>query len=361
MEGGGAERQLAYLARALRGSPWQVHVALNHGGPNLAQLHDAGAEIHHLGLRGNHDVRLVHRLMRVMSEVAPDIVQCWLTQMQIAGGAAAVMTGRPWVFSERSSEEAYPRSVKNALRSRMGSHAHAIVSNSAAGDRYWLQRARKGVRRYVIPNGLPLEEIAAAPVATAAQAGVAPGEAFILFAGRLDEQKNAAALVRALGRLRPTLAFRAVLCGEGPLRADLERLIRELGLQSRVRLAGYSQEIWSLMKRANVLVSTSLCEGNPNVVLEAMACHCPLVVSDIPAHLEFLDARCAMIVRPGDPDALARSIESVLENPDTAAERARVAAERSASHALPLIAQHYVGVYSDVLSRRLDPSKPLVA
>jgi glycosyltransferase involved in cell wall biosynthesis len=325
-----------------------VHVALHHGGPNLTALLDAGATVHELELRGNHDVRLVNRLLRVMSEVQPDVVQCWLTQMQIAGGLAALIARRPWVFSERSSAAAYPATVKNAVRTRIGSFASAIVSNSCAGDRYWDKRARAGVRRYLIPNALPLEDIASAPAATPEEAGIAPGEAFVLFAGRLDEQKNAAAFVHALSRLRSTVPFGAMLCGEGPLRADLERLIVALRLENTVRLAGYASNLWGLMKRASVLVSTSLLEGNPNVVLEAMACRCPLVVSDIPAHLEFLDADSAVIVAPGDPDAVARGIESVLADPVAAASRARVAAAQSESHAVGRVVQQYVGVYRDV-------------
>jgi glycosyltransferase involved in cell wall biosynthesis len=233
----------------------------------------------------------------------------------------------------------------------MGSFADAIVSNSVAGDHYWSSRAGRRVRRYVIPNGLPLREIERSPAASSDDAGIAPGEILVLFAGRLDELKNAALFVRAIAQVRPSLPVRAMICGEGPLYPEIERLIAEFNLERRVRLTGYTSHLWSLMKRANVLVSTSLCEGNPNVVLEAMACRCPLVVSDIEAHLEILDEHSALMVAPADVNGFARSIEQVIDRPDEAAERARAAAARSERHALPLIARQYVSVYTDVVSQ----------
>jgi glycosyltransferase involved in cell wall biosynthesis len=351
MEGGGAERQLTYLARGLREIGCDVHVALQRGGPNLSALRDAGATIHELGLRGNHDVRLLHRLLRVISAVQPDVIQCWLTQIQVVGGVAAVMARRPWVFSERSSGIAYPPGVKNALRVRIGALASAIVSNSASGDQYWAPRARRGVRRYIIPNGLPLDDIAAVSPATSRELDLAPREAFVLFAGRLDEKKNAATFVRALSRVRFAAPFRAMICGQGPQSGEIARLITNLGLEGRVELTGYTPDLWRLMKRANILVSTSRCEGNPNVVLEAMACGCPLIVSDIPAHLEFLDERSALIVPVDDVDGVATSMASVIERPHEAAARARAAVTLSARHSIHGMAQQYARVYDDAVSQ----------
>jgi glycosyltransferase involved in cell wall biosynthesis len=354
MEGGGAERQLTYLARGLRDVGCDVHVALQHEGPNLEPLTAAGATIHRLELRGNHDVRLVTRLLRIMSAVQPDVVQCWLTQMQVAGGAAALLARRPWILSERSSGVAYPPGVKNALRARIGSLATAIVSNSGEGDRYWAGRVGRRVRRYVIPNALPLDDIAAVTAAPSR------GEALVLFAGRLDAKKNARTFVEALSRVTAAVPFRAMICGQGPHDDSIQQLIRRLGLQTRVALAGYTPDLWRLMKRASVLVSTSRCEGHPNVVLEAMACGCPLIVSDIPAHREFLDDRSAMIVPVGDVAGVARSITAVLDRPDDAAARARVALASSASYSVARMAQAYLRAYEEVLSAAGRPAAMVV-
>jgi glycosyltransferase involved in cell wall biosynthesis len=352
MGGGGAERQLAYLAGVLRLEGCEIHVAATRGGENLPRLQASGAVIHLLDTSSTHDPRLLTSLRRTIAKVQPALVHCWLLQMELMGGLAATIAGVPWVFAERSSIGAYPPTVKNYLRVRAAAFASAIVSNSRGGDQYWRER-QSGVPRYVIGNALPLDEIRAAPAAAAfGQLHARSREVSVLFAGRLDAGKNADVLVRALARIRSTSRVRAVLCGDGPLRTHIERLIGEHGLQERVRLVGYVQNLWSLLKSADVLVCPSRFEGSPNIVLEAMACGCPLVVSDIPAHREILDEHSALFADPDDVRAFADRIDQTIDEPELVAERARNARVRAERHDLSQVALQYLAVYRDVLARR---------
>jgi glycosyltransferase involved in cell wall biosynthesis len=352
MEGGGAERQLTYLAKELAREGCEVHVALTRGGANLRRLEASGATIHPLEPFGTHDPRILTRLMRTIRTIEPAIVHCWLLQMELLGGIASMAAGIPWVFAERSSVKAYPRTFKNYLRGRVAAFASGIVSNSSAGDQYWRERTKGGVRRYIVGNALPLDEIRAVPMATSEDAGTGSDEVCVLYAGRLDAGKNVESLVRALSQIRSTSPFRALLCGEGPLWSHVEHLIDTYGLEERVRLVGYVPNLWSLMKRADVLVSPSRFEGCPNVVLEAMACGCPLIASDIRAHREILDDQSAVFFDVNDAGALADQIDAVLSDPESASRRARTAQARAERYALTHIVQQYLSVYRDVLSRR---------
>lgn len=359
MEGGGTERQLTYLVRELVREGCDVHVAVNRGGPNFRALEAAGGTVHQLGPLSNHDPRIFHRLRRTITRVHPDVCQCWLLQMELLGGISSLAAGVPWIFSERSSAEAYPPTVKNALRIRVAARADAIVSNSVDGDEYWRPRVGQGVRRYVVHNGLPLDQMADAPVATDVEAGAQPGEHLVLWAGRLEAGKNVETLVRALGRLAPAVRFRAMLCGEGPGRADLEALVAELALADRVRIAGYVPNLWSLMKRASVLVSLSRFEGSPNVVLEAMACGCPLIVSDIPAHRELLNEDSALFTAADDVTLVANRLHSALADRAAAMRRADLARSRAERHGAVQAARRYLDIYREVVSRRRGPSTPV--
>jgi glycosyltransferase involved in cell wall biosynthesis len=351
MEGGGAERQLAYLAGELSRQGCEIHVALTRGGENLPRLQAAGAAIHQIPTSSSHDPRLLTRLRRTMAEVQPDVAHCWLLQMELAAGLAATMSGVPWIFAERSSIGAYPRTVKNYFRVRAAAYSSGIVSNSHGGDSYWRDR-QPHVKRYVIGNAVPLEEIERAVVARREEFNAGPSDFCVLYAGRLDSGKNAERLVRALSRIRSERSIRALVCGDGTLRSQLERLVRELGLQAQVRFAGYVQNLWSLLKSADVLVSPSRFEGSPNIVLEAMAAGCPLVVSDIPAHREILDDEAALFVDPDNEAAIADRIISVAADPGTASQRATAARARVERFTLPEIATQYVAVYRDVLANR---------
>jgi glycosyltransferase involved in cell wall biosynthesis len=351
MAGGGAERQLTYLAREFVHAGWDVHVAAIQGGPNSERLAASGATVHRIRAFGNHDPLILVRLLRTIRAIQPDIVQCWLLQMEVAGGIAAWLSGIPWVFSERCSAEAYQRGFKTRLRMRVASLSTAIVSNSSAGDGYWQTRTADRVRRYIIPNGLPLEEIAAVPVAACNDADVMAAGPVVLAAGRFESQKNIDTLVHAIRLVSEVRPVQALLCGDGSLRAGVAQLIDDEGLADRIRLMGYVGDLWGLMKRTDVLVSASGFEGSPNVVLEAMACGCPLVVSDIPAHRELLDEQTAIFVDPIRPRPLADAIAAVLRDPAAAAERARRAQERVQRYSLSAVAQRYAEVYRDISTR----------
>ena len=350
MAGGGAERQLTYLARELVQSGWDVHVAIVQGGPNVERLQVSGATVHRIRAVDNHDPLILARLLRTIRRVQPDVVQCWLLQMEVAGGIAASLSGTPWIFCERAAPEAYPRGFKTWLRVKVAAWAAAIVSNSSIGDRYWQTRVGR-MKRYVIPNGVPLDEIAAAPIAGSADVGMAADAPLVLLAGRLEPEKNVHTLVRAIRIVSRTRPLQALICGDGSLRDSVRRLIDDEGLTDRVRLAGYVSNLWSVMKRTDVLVSPSVFEGSPNVVLEGMACGCPLVVSDIPAHRELLDDRTALFVSPVEPRQLADAMTAVLDDPGAAADRARGAQARVQRHSLQAVARQYADVYRDVTAR----------
>lgn len=350
--GGGAERQLTYLTKDFVQSGWDVHVAYVHAGANMRRLEETGATLHHLKARSNYDPRILWQLLQTIRKVQPDIVQCWLLQMEVLGGLASLLTRTPWVFSERSCEDAYPRSLKTWLRIRMGLLATAIVPNSEGGERYWRTQTRRRLRCPVIRNGLPLEEIANASVASSEEAGIAPGEPLILSAGRFGPEKNLETFVRAIQLVVANRPARIICCGEGPLRQRIEELVAAGGLAGRFLTTGYAPNLWSLMKRAKVTVSVSWFEGTPNVVLEAMACGCPLVVSDIAAHRELLDEQTAILVDPADPQKIADAVIEVLSHPEAAAGRARIARERVQQYSLSRIARQYADLYQELAASR---------
>jgi glycosyltransferase involved in cell wall biosynthesis len=348
MEGGGAERQLTYLVGELHQLGVDVHVALVSRGPNWARLIATGATVHEMRARGPHDPFLFAQLFRTMRTVDPDLVQVWLRQMDVLGGLAAFALRKPLILTERTSRAAYPASVKHAARICIGRFASAIVANSEEGDRYWQGRANRRAPRYIIPNAIPVSEIAMAPPANEI---VPPGRKLVLFAGRLEPEKNIDTLLAALLLVLQHADFDAVFCGVGTLKPRIVEWIEDNRLATRVRLIGYSPVLWGLMKRASVLISPSMFEGTPNVVLEAMACRCPLVLSDIPEHRALVDESTAILANPTSPVELASAIGTVLRNPDAAHARAEAAFSRVERFSPALIAQRYLDVYRTVLAQ----------
>ncbi len=330
LEGGGAERQLCYLAQGLVSSGIDVRVACMRGGVNAVRLRAANVEPEEWADISPASPRTLWRLWRTIRRERPDIVQTWICQMDVWGGMAARLTRTPWIVSERCSRQAYPPTLKNRARLRIASNPSLVIANSEAGAQYWREEFGSAPRPVeVIRNALPLAEIDASP-AGRIESLEAPGR-FVLFAGRLDAQKNLKVLLRALASLVREEDVRVLLCGEGPEESELRRLTTELRIADRVIFAGYLRNLYSLMKSAAVFVSISRFEGHPNTVMEAMACGCPLVVSNIPAHLEFLDEGNAYIAPVEDVQAIASQLRACLRDSAGAsarAARARVVAEK---------------------------------
>ena len=348
--GGGAERQLAYLAGPLNRLNWDVHVAAVAAGPNLPRLVAGGARLHRIDAAHNHDPRLAWQLSQIVRRVRPDLIQVWFVQMEVLGGLVAETFRIPWILSERSSRGAYPATLKNRARVLIARTADAIVANSRGGLEYWDGRVPDRIPRVVIPNALPLDEIDAAEPAAPPGLALSPEDRLVLFAGRFGPEKNIAGLLAALRTVVQRPHTKAVLCGTGELRARVALEIAGAGLGDRILLPGYVDTLWPLMKRADVVVSVGFFEGRPNTVIEAMACGRPLVVSDIPAHREILDERAAFWVDPRDPSGIAAALVAVLENPAEGRMRGESARTRSRNWSIQRAAEEYDRIYRQVIA-----------
>ena len=142
----------------------------------------------------------------------------------------------------------------------------------------------------------------------------------VLGIGRLHQQKDFPALLRAFARVRAQRPVRLVILGEGKLRTELEMLARTLGIAADVAMPGFVENPYAYLARAAVFALSSAWEGLPTVLIEALACGCPVVSTDCPSGpAEILDGgRYGRLVPVGDDMALARAICATLDAPPPA-------------------------------------------
>jgi glycosyltransferase involved in cell wall biosynthesis len=150
----------------------------------------------------------------------------------------------------------------------------------------------------------------------------------ILGVGKLRRQKDFATLIRAFAIVRQSHDARLLVLGEGPERASLERLAQSLGCAETVELAGFDPNPYRFMARAAVFALSSAWEGFGNVLVEAMACGCPVVSTACtsgPAEI-LADGCYGPLVPVGDAAALAQALRQQLDtrgDRDPGIERAR--------------------------------------
>ncbi|MCI5221991.1 MAG: glycosyltransferase [Candidatus Electrothrix sp. AR4] len=139
----------------------------------------------------------------------------------------------------------------------------------------------------------------------------------VITAGRLAPEKCFPDLIIAMKILLRAKEVRLVILGDGPLRADLDTLIKEEGLDETVRLLGFQNNPYKYFSKARVFVLSSCVEGLPNVLVEAMACGCTPVSTDCPTGpREVLkNGRYGYLVPMHDPVKMAIAIKMAIEQP----------------------------------------------
>jgi len=146
------------------------------------------------------------------------------------------------------------------------------------------------------------------------------GKAFsLVYSGRLSHEKNIAALIEAIARLDlEGLPVRLEICGDGPERDSLETLVRKHHLTEQVRFSGrikWGPELFARYRSAHLLILPSLSEGLPHVLLEAMACGCPVIatrvggIPDIVTHLEN-----GILIEPGSTQAIVNAVKRLASD-----------------------------------------------
>jgi glycosyltransferase involved in cell wall biosynthesis len=176
----------------------------------------------------------------------------------------------------------------------------------------------------------------------------------LLVVGRLSREKGHADLLTALDLLRRNSSepFHAVVVGDGPEQETLEGMIRDLGLESVVTMAGLQHDVRPYYALASMVVMPSHSEGSPNVLLEAMAAGVPVVATAVGGVPEIAtDGQTALLAQARNPASLAQAIQRMLEDSELRcrlAQNARELAEREYSP--EAYRRSLVGIYQKVLS-----------
>jgi len=139
----------------------------------------------------------------------------------------------------------------------------------------------------------------------------------ILGVGRLVYQKNFSALIKAFALVKKHKPSKLIILGDGKERNNLQQLVHDFNLSEDVDLPGFNDNPYAFMDKSDIFVLSSITEGLPNVLIEALACGCPVIstyCSEGPAEiLEY--GRYGPMVAVNDEKALAEGIIRVLDNP----------------------------------------------
>jgi len=259
------------------------------------------------------DFQAVRGLLDLLHEIRPDIVSTHSSKAGILGRIAAriarvpaIFTAHGWAFTEGVPEPR--RTIYRQIERACAPLAAKIVCVS---DHDGAIAAKAGIspgRICVIHNGMPDID-----PGLAAQPGEAKGRPRAVMIARFDRQKDHATLLAALVMV-PELGLD--LIGDGPGRAETERLAIAMGLEDRVAFLGQRADVAGLLSRAHLFVLSSRWEGFPRSTLEAMRAGLPVVVTDVGGAAEAVtEGLTGHVVPPGNTTALAERLRQLTVDP----------------------------------------------
>lgn len=251
-------------------------------------------------------------LRQAIKKSTPQVVISFMDKVNVLTCLAMVGLGLPTIVSERTPPAQYSiGKLWNTLRHWTYPWTFGLVVYTPNVLAYFSAVVQK--KGHVIPNPCVLPH------------DISAGEAnrwtkTVIAMGRLTEEKGFDMLLKAFASIAQRHPeWSLVIWGEGYLRAELETLRNELGLQGRVFFPGQTRKPFEVMKQADLFVLSSRFEGFSNVLCEAMACGLPVVSFDCSNGFREIirDGIDGVLVPPDDVEALASAMEHLMNDPST--------------------------------------------
>ena len=360
LDKGGAEYQLYELLRHLDRRRFAPGVfVLAPGGWWVEPIRALGVPVEELPRRGSADVRRLARLRAALQRFAPHLLHTILWSGNSYGRLAALGLGIPVVIAAERVVTPY-RGWQVVVERALDRVTDGYLVNCEAIAAWQVERKRLPREKIeVIPNGIDLGRLPPFSLdrrGARSAAGLRRERRLVAGVGRLDAQKDFPTFLRAAAMIAaefPDVDFLVV--GEGGERAALEALARRLGLGARVVFAGLRHDVPRLLAAVDVLALTSLYEGFPNVLLEAMATGAVAVATDVGGCRELVTSgETGLLVPPRAPAAVAAAVGRVLRDPALARRLATAARQRvEGAFSIDVMARRTMDAYL----RRLDATR----
>ena len=324
---GGTERQLIELVKGLDRNHFDITVGLFYNEGALIEEIKSMPWIHVVSLNksGRWDIiRFVLRFIKLLKSLQPDILYSFLPDANIAGLIAGRLSGvKRVVWGVRASNmdvSRYDWLARTSLRlsAFLSKFPDAIIVNSHAGKEFHRGIGYSTNRMMVIPNGICTDRFKpdySAGLKVRDEWGIDEETITIGLIGRLDPMKDHATFLRAVkifNQEEHSVRFVCIGDGKEPYKSEIHSLCRTLGLNGSLIWAEEMEDMPSVYNAIDIVTSSSIGEGFPNVIGEAMACGVHCVVTDV-GDSAIIVGETGVIVNPEDPQALADGWTSMLK------------------------------------------------
>jgi len=366
---GGAERMLGRVLKNVDPTEFELSViSLNEFGLVAEELQQLGIPVHALNILRKRVPKAIifSKIVRLLRTYKPDVVQTWMYLSDLFGGLAAKVAGRlPVIWNIRHSTLDPQIDSRNTiwtahicgLLSRWV--PHRIVLNAEVAQTIHVRARYAADKMEVIPNGFDLDEFRPSRQARCTirkELALSDRVPLVGLIGRFHPHKDHDTFFRAasiIGSDRSDVRF-LLSGGENVLkRHDIQALITNYGLHDRFSVLGHRSDVAAVYASLDVVVSSSLTEGFPNVVGEAMACGIPCIATNVGDSATIV-GDTGRIVPVRNAPALANAVLELLKLPrESLVELGRAARQRvAARYSIRHIATQYAKLWKEVAATR---------
>lgn len=355
---GGAETLLRDLAAGLETRGYRVTVGYSTPGPFVQELADKGLTLKCIPRLAMIDPVFLFRIVRLMRSDPPQIVHTHLFKSDFHGRLAARLAGVPVVVSTLHNNDSWAKNwLLGHLYGATAQYVDRLIAVSPEVQEYHLDNTGIPENKVmVIENGVNVAAFSGyedAAKVVRAEFGITPAAPLFGIIGRLKPQKDLPTfLLAAVEILHQQPDARFLVVGDGPLREELEAQAKELGLFPALIFTGMRKDISAIMTALDVLVLSSLWEGLPIILLEAMAAARPVVSTAVDGvRSVVIPDESAILVDTGSSSALAQACVRLARDPALRLKMGRVGLKRvSEFYSLDVMIDRISALYNQLLT-----------
>lgn len=316
LSGGGAERVIANLSNQFANDNAEVILVTTYSTPKEYYVNDKVSRIN-LEFspstetnRIKKNISRIKRLRKVIKEHKPDVVISFMEEPNFRNLIATIGLPVKRIVSVRNDPaKEYAGKLGDLIAFHLMPKADGCVFQTQDACEYFpvkLQRKSKIICNAVKENFYSVER------------KIIDGK--IINVGRLSSQKNQRKLIEAFSRISIKYPNATLdIYGDGVLKEELNRQIKDYGLGEKIKLKGNSTNISQPLSQADIFVLSSDFEGMPNALMEAMAVGIPCISTDCPCggpKMLFDGEKNGILTPVGDVDKLSEALDSLLANED---------------------------------------------
>ena len=351
---GGAEKMLYKVATRIDRKKYNpVAACLTGHGAIGKKLSESGVDVEYLNMQGKVDLRIFLRLISLLKRKNIKILHTYLFHANFVGRIAGRIAGTPIIIS----------SIRVSEREK---HYHLWLSKLTSGFVDMETCVCKAVREFslkqgriasgkliVIHNGIDLKKFNRKwdSEGTRTKLGIDSSTKVVGTVSRLTKQKGIEFLLGAASKVMrnvPDSIF--IIVGEGELKSEFQQLAKGLGIKEKVIFTGFRRDVLEIVNIFDVFALSSLWEGMPVALLEAMAASKPVVATAVGGCKELiLNGENGFLIKPSDVGELSKAIIAILRDPKLASKMAQNSRKRAEQFSVETMVKRTETLYETLL------------